>query len=166
MPEGALPHRPPPCCATSQGRCQWQQSMAARPELGELPEPVPQGLSAPHNSKHTLGLQLQPGRTRPRPPHSPELLFLAFLEPAVPQQPASVQPGLPKPTQHSQAAVPQGDLLAPGHPGMSIHSVLLLPAPAELIWAHRDVCPLCAAIPEPLPIVTELPYPRCTSTSQ
>lgn len=96
MPEGALPHRPPPCCATSQGRCQWQQSMAARPELGELTEPVPQGLSALHNSKHTLGLQLQPGRTRPRPPHSPELLFLAFLEPAVPQQPASVQSGLPQ----------------------------------------------------------------------
>lgn len=50
-----------------------------------------------------------------------------------------------RPTQHSQAAVPQGDLLAPGHSGMSIHSVLPLPAAAELIWAHKDVCPLRAA---------------------
>lgn len=44
-----------------------------RPQRGRSwasSEPVPQGLPALHNSKQAVGLQLQPGRTCPRPPHS------------------------------------------------------------------------------------------------
>lgn len=162
LPEGALPYRHLPAVEhhrdAANGR---NRSTAVRPEPGELTEHVPQGLPALHNSKHALELQLQPGRTCPRLPHSPEHSWSQLSHSSLHQSSLAFHRQL-----STQAAVPEGNLLAPGHPGMCIHPVLPFPMATELTWIHRDVCPLSAAIPESLPIVTELPYPRCTSTSE